>query len=115
MTPARVLAAGVLWRLFGRRASARTLLEAFAADNEQNRMLAGISLVRAGQRSFDLIENEIQRGKAPPKLLRLLGDIDEQRARQVMQPIAAGDDALAPAARECIATLDRFAAEDSQG
>ena len=60
MTPARVLAAGVLWRLFGRRASARTLLEAFAADNEQNRMLAGISLVRAGQRSFDLIENEIQ-------------------------------------------------------
>ena len=76
MTPARVLMAGVLWRLFGRRASAATLLEAFAADNEQNRVLAGMSLVRAGGRTFDLIESEIAAGRASPRVLRLLPDID---------------------------------------
>ena len=115
MTPARVLMAGVLWRLFGRRASAATLLEAFAADNEQNRMLAGMSLVRAGGRTFDLIETEIAAGRASPRVLRLLPDIDHERARAVIAPVAAGEGELATAAQACLETLDRIEADEAHG
>jgi radical SAM superfamily enzyme with C-terminal helix-hairpin-helix motif len=115
VTPLRVLSAGVLWRLFGRRASAETLLEAFATGSEQSRMLAGMSLVRAGERSFDLIASEIEAGQASPGVLRLLPDIDHERARDVIAPVAAGEGELAAAARECMGTLDRIEADEAQG
>lgn len=104
--------AGVLWRAFGRQASARTLLEAFNRGNEQSRMLAGMSLVRAGGRSFELIEEEIAAGRATPKDLRLLPDIDAGRARRVLTGIADADGELAGPARECLDTLDRIDASD---
>lgn len=107
--------AGVLWRTFGRGKSAGTLLDAFSGDNEQNRMLAGMSLVRAGERSFDLLEKEIAAGRAEPTLLRLLPDIDHDRARTVITPLAAGEGEIAVAARDCLAMLDRIEADEAQG
>ncbi|MDJ0907197.1 MAG: hypothetical protein QNI96_14350 [Woeseiaceae bacterium] len=107
--------AGALWRTFGLAGSARTLLEAYLGDNEQNRMLAGMSLVRAGDRSFDLIEDEIEAGRAAPNVLRLLADIDHDRARAVITPLAKGEGQLATAATDCLATLDRIEADEAQG
>lgn len=107
--------AGLLWRTFGLASSATTLLEAFTGAREQNRMLAGMSLVKAGERSFDLIKNEIAAGRATPQLLRLLPDIDHKRARTLITPLAAGEGELASAARDCIATLDRIDADAAQG
>ena len=115
MTPVKVLVAGVLWRTFGLATSAATLLEAFAGEHEQNRMLAGMSLVRAGERSFDLIADEIAAGRASPRLLRLLPDIDHERARTLITPLAGGEGELASAAQDCIATLDRIDADAAQG
>ena len=109
------MVAGVLWRAFGSARSATTLLQAFAGEHEQDRMLAGISLVRAGERSFDLIANEIAAGRASPRLLRLLPDIDHERARTLIAPLAAGEGELASAAQDCIATLDRIDADAAQG
>ena len=107
--------AGALWRTFGLAGSARTLLEAFSGDNEQNRMLAGMSLIRAGDRSFDLIEDEIVNGRATPNALQLLADIDHDRARAVIAPLAQGGGQLASAASDCLATLDRIEADETQG
>ena len=115
MTPAKVMMAGVLWRTFGLTRSATTLLEAFADEHEQNRMLAGMSLVRAGERSFDLIASEIAAGRASPQLLRLLPDIDHGRARALIAPLAVGEGELASAAQDCIAALDRIDADAAQG
>jgi radical SAM superfamily enzyme with C-terminal helix-hairpin-helix motif len=115
VTPARVLVAGVLWRLFGRKASADTLLQAFSGASEQNRMLAGMSLVGAGRRSFELIENRVESGSVSPRLLRLLPDIDENRARRVIAPLAQGEGELGAVARDCLSTLDRIEADESQG
>jgi len=113
VTPGRVLVAGLLWRLFGARKSAETLLDAFAADNEQNRMLAGMSLVKSGRRSFDLIEQKIEQGKASALLIRLLPDIDNQASRAVLERIAGRDDKeLATVANQCIAMIDRIALVD---
>ena len=79
ISPLRVIAAGASWRMFGSRRAGSTLLRAMSADNEQNRMLAGMSLVKAGQRSFDLIEEKVKAGEAAAPVIRLLPDIDGQK------------------------------------
>lgn len=78
LSAARILLAGVMWRTFGTRRSGETLLSAMAGDNEQNRMLAGMSLVKAGERSEKLIEKKVETGEAPPPVVRLLDDLRNQ-------------------------------------
>ncbi len=105
----RVLLAGTSWRLFGSQRAGEALLDAFAADDEQNRMLAGISLVKAGQRSFELIEKRIEAGTATPDIVRLLPDVGGEKARSVLERVAresGGEVALA--ATESIDLLDRI-------
>lgn len=108
MTPLRVLAAGLLWRWFGARGSADTLLEAVGSQDEQNRMLAGMSLVKAGEKSFDLIEDQIDTGEATPSAVRLLPDIDPGRARGVMDKVSTSGSDLVETATECIDTINRI-------
>jgi len=109
ISPFRVMAAGTSWRLFGSRRAAETLLQAMSADDEQNQMLAGMSLVKAGQRSFDLIQNRIEAGLASARIVRLLPDIDTERARPVLEKIVRGESGeMNDAARECIELLDRI-------
>lgn len=104
-----------MWRLFGTRWSGETLLDAMSGENEQNRMLAGISLVRAGNRSFDLVEEKIARGEVTESALRLLPDIDEGRAKKLLDSVVASEGELSGTARECLDTLDRIEAfHDSQ-
>ncbi len=77
--------------------------------DEQNRMLAGMSLVKAGQRSLRLIENNINDEKGSVPLIRLLPDIGGEKARNLLEVVAArksGD--VAEAATECIDLLDRI-------
>ena len=109
ISPFRVMAAGTSWRLFGSRRAAETLLQAASGKDEQNRMLAGMSLVKAGRRSFDLIKNKVEAGEASAPLIQLLGDIDSSRARPVLQEIAKGGPGdMSDAARQCIELLDRM-------
>lgn len=112
MTPLRVITAGLLWRWFGGRGSGDTLLQAVDGDNEQNRMLAGMSLVQAGERSFELIEDRVDTGQATPSAIRLLPDIDARRARGVMEKVSAGGGDLVETATECIDTINRMEAVD---
>jgi len=112
MTPLRVLAAGFLWRWFGAQGSGDTLLEAVSSQDEQNRMLAGMSLVRAGEKSFDLIEDQIDTGQATPSTVRLLTDIDPGRARGVMEKVSTSGGDLVETATECIDTINRMESVD---
>jgi radical SAM superfamily enzyme with C-terminal helix-hairpin-helix motif len=103
--------AGASWRLFGSRRAGEILLQALASDDEQNRMLAGMSLVKAGERSLSLIEQKLNNGKGSVPLIRLLPDIGGEDARDLLEKIAArnsGD--MAEAATECIDLLDRIKA-----
>ncbi len=105
----RVLAAGASWRLFGSARAGETLLDAVAGKDEQNRMLAGISLVKAGRRSLELIEEKIAAGEATPSVIRLLPDIAGEQARELLESIAAGESGgEADAAAESIELLDRI-------
>lgn len=116
ISPVRVIVAGASWRLFGSRRAAEILLDAISGDDEQNQMLAGMSLVKAGQRSFELIEQKIASGEASVPVIRLLPDIDGPRSRGVLEKIASGDQReLQETARECIDLLDRIDALERDG
>lgn len=107
----KVLMAGASWRLFGSERGAESLLDAVSGDDEQNRMLAGISLVKAGQRSFDLIKRKIEAGEATAAVIRLLPDIGGERARPVLQKIAQGEPGeQADTATACIDLLNKLQA-----
>lgn len=87
-----------------------------SGDNEQNRMLAGMALVKAGRRSFELIEKKIAAGQASARVIRLLPDIGGAKARAVLSEIADGEPGeIRDAARECISLLDRIDALDEKG
>ena len=60
----KVIGAGLAFRSVGSEGAGYTLLDAFSGDDEQEKMLAGISLVKAGERSVDLIEKARQDGPA---------------------------------------------------
>ena len=108
----RVMATGVWWRMFGSRRAGDALLSAVSQGDEQARMLAGMALVKAGKRSFDLIQQKMAAGKVSASELRLLPDIDGARARELLVPIACDDEGeLKEAARECVDLLNRI---DSQ-
>jgi len=71
-------------------------------------MLAGIALVRAGDRSVDLIESAIEDGTASPAAVRLLADIGGARVRPILERLVTADEDLAPAARDTLGLLDRM-------
>ena len=116
ISPFRIIVAGTSWRVFGSRRAAETLLQAMSGDDEQSRMLAGMSLVKAGQRSFELIEEKVGAGEVSAPVVRLLPDIDGAKARAVLGKIAAGAPGeLKDAAEECIDLLDRMDALNPNG
>ncbi len=109
LSAGRVIAAGLSWRLFGARRAGATLLRAMSEEDEQNRMLAGMSLVKAGRRSLRLIETKIHDGQASVAMIRLLPDVGGEEARDLLEKIAANTTGeAAEAANECIDLLDRI-------
>lgn len=104
----KVIGAGVAWRALGAESAGDGLLRAFASDDEQERALAGMSLVKAGERSIDLIEKARSEGRLTPSLVRLLADIGGPRSRVLLAELAAGSGPVAEAAVESLELLDQI-------
>jgi len=116
ISPIRVIVAGTSWRLFGSRRAGETLLDVMASDDEQNRMLAGMSLVKAGRRSFDLIEKKLQKGEVPAPIIRLLPDIGGPDVRATLDKIADGAPGeMSDTARQCLELMNRIDALEQDG
>lgn len=109
-----LLREGFAWKRFGRAAAGRHLLETLEGGDEQERMLAGISLVRAGDRSVDLIETAVRDESASPRAVRLLADIGSERARAVLAETAAAPGPTAEAAEEALRRLEAIDAIGEQ-
>lgn len=87
-----------------------------AGDDEQNRMLAGMSLLKAGRRSFDLIEQKLQTGEVSAPIIRLLPDIGGADARATLDKIAEGAPGeMSDTARQCIELMNRMDALEQDG
>lgn len=104
----KVIGAGVAWRTVGAKSAGDNLLRAFASADEQDRTLAGMSIVKAGERSIDLLERARSDGRLTPSLVRLLADIGGPKSRALLGQIAAGSGPLATAAVESLDLLDQI-------
>ena len=109
-TSLKVIGAGVAWRTVGYEDAGETLLEAVSGDSEQERLLAGMSIVKAGERSIGLIGKARESGRLTPTVVRLLADIGGPRSRVLLTEIAAEPGRLAEAAVASLDLLDRMEA-----
>ena len=105
-----MIGAGLTWRTVGSESAGYALLEAFSGDDEQEKMLAGISLVKAGERSIDLIEKAAETGRLTPDVVRLLPDIGGSRSRALLSEFSGESGSVGTAARESLQVLDQIEA-----
>jgi len=110
-----VIRAGMVWRAVGSDAAGAALIDAVSGDDEQVRTLAGMSLVKAGERSVGLIEQAYAEGRATPLMMRILTDIGGRSARDLLDDIALYNGPLAEAAADSLALLDRIDRLDDTG
>ena len=106
----KVIGAGLAFRSAGTEGAGYTLLDAFSGDDEQEKMLAGISLVKAGERSVDLIDKAAKTGRLTPDVVRLLADIGGPRSRDLLTELSGGAGPVAAAATESLEVLDQIEA-----
>ncbi len=105
---ARLLAVGAAWRLTGAIAAGRALTRAADADPEDERALAGMLLVRAGDRSVPVVAEALRGGTGSTGLVDVLASIGSDAARAALARVAdeAGP-AVATAADVALRDLDR--------
>jgi hypothetical protein len=106
----KVIGAGLAWRTVGPDSAGYALLEAFSGDDEQEKMLAGISLVKAGERSIGLIEKAGKTGRLTPEVVRLLADIGGPRSRTLLTELSSSAGPVGTAASESLQVLDQIEA-----
>lgn len=106
----KLISAGVAWRTFGYTQAGEVLLRAMSSGDEQQRMLAGMSLAKAKDRSIELIANAAASGRASPAAVRLLADPGGPRCRALLKKIAAEPGDLKEAAVASLILLDRMSA-----
>jgi hypothetical protein len=104
----KVIGAGLAWRTVGSDGAGYALLEAFSGDDEQEKMLAGISLVKAGERSIDLIEKAGKTGRLTPDVVPLLADIGGPKSRALLTQLSGAGGPVAATARESLQLLDQI-------
>ena len=105
---ARLLAAGSAWRVTGLDAAGRSLISAASHGDENDQTIAGIFLVKAGDRSVRLVGKALQ---VDPSLtlVDVLASIGTNDARAVLEGAANGQPSeIADAARQALQTLDEI-------
>jgi hypothetical protein len=106
---AKLLAAGSAWRLTGLDAAGRSLVSALAGGAENEQTLAGILLVRAGDRSVPLITEAISAGATSAALVDVLASIGTETARTALERATrAPPPEVAAAAEQALRTLDEI-------
>jgi hypothetical protein len=106
---AKLLAAGAAWRLTGLPPAGNALVGAVVDGAESEQALAGILLVKAGDRSVPLVRDSISRGARAPELVDVLASIGTGAARSALERLAAAASGeMAAAAEQAVATLDEI-------
>jgi len=107
-----LLAVGAVWLLTGAAAAGRALTRAITDGGEDERTVAGMLLVRAGDRSVPVVAEAILSGRGSTALIDVLASIGSEAARDALVRVSraaapAVDPAVAAAAAEALRTLDQ--------
>lgn len=103
---AGVLTYHALWSTTRLRSAGRALVEALGSEDETVRTMAGMSLVRAGERSEPLLEEALNRRENLPMVLQILADLGDPTVAPALERFTNDrDPAVARAAREALRAL----------
>lgn len=95
-----------LWRATRVRFLGRPVLRALTSTNENLRMIAGMSLVRAGRLAEPLLEEALDRRENLPAVLTILADIGDTRVESQIRGFSAHEDPrVAEAAKQALRVL----------
>ena len=110
---AKLLAAGCTWRLTGLHAAGRSLVVAVDRGPESEQTIAGIMLVKAGDRSVPLISEAVSGGASSPELIDVLASIGTATARSALRTATRSPrPEVAGAAEDALRTLDEIDRRD---
>jgi hypothetical protein len=88
---AALLAAAAAWRL-GATSAGRRLVDALSSSDENERLIAGMMLVKGGEKAVPLLRDELQHPRNLPHLLRVIGDAAPEAFMDALERYAADDD-----------------------
>lgn len=110
---ARVLATGAAWRVAGAAWAGRSLIDTFVHGADDDRLLAGMALVQAGDRSVTLVADAIAAGSDPVELVDVISSIGTEIARKALEQLTeSGDPATTKAAARALRTLEEIRRRD---
>jgi hypothetical protein len=117
---AKLIAIGAAWRLTGASAAGTALVTAVTTGDETERTLAGMLLVRAGDRSVPVVTDAILTGPAPADLVDVLVSIGTDDARAALLRVSQSPPPAVPAttsdaAAEALRTLDEIRRQRGPG
>ena len=102
----RLFASRALWGVTGQSAVGRSLVDALASDDEDERTVAGILLTRAGRRAEPLLEEALKDGRHLAMVIGVLGSIGDPAVLPEIQPfVQSKDPEVANAARDAIRVI----------
>ena len=91
----------------GLDAADRTLIRALDSDDENLRTVAGIFLVRAGQRAEPLLEEALHKGQCLSMVIDVLGSIGDMKVVSELRPFTDDPNPeVAQAAREALQVIN---------
>ncbi|MFY9610995.1 MAG: hypothetical protein WAU45_20585 [Blastocatellia bacterium] len=96
-----------VWRLGGLRAAARVLVRALGSKDETTRTIAGMLLVRAGQKSEPLLQEELDKRENLPVVLTVIGSIGDPKFEAQLRRFSHDSDPdVAKAAKDALHLIE---------
>lgn len=104
---ARLFAHQALWRYARMRPAGRALVRELGSRDEDVRTIAAMFLLKSGRRSAPLLLEALSRRQHVPMVLRVLGDIGDQKLAPELQRFTADPDPrVAQAAQDALRVID---------
>ena len=105
---AKLFIANLLWRGLWLEPAGLALVSGLESSDENNRVIAGMFLVRGGRRSFPLVKKALESHRGLPLILTVVGDLGVRDVAADLERYAADDDPqVAQAARDALRALSR--------
>lgn len=89
---AKLFASYFVWRWTRLAPAGRALIDGLNSTDPNNRMIAGMFLVRGGARGLPLVRNALERGLGLPVILNVAGDLGSAELIPVVERYTRSDD-----------------------
>jgi len=90
---AKLFAAYGLWRATGWAVAGRTLITALGSSDANNRMIAGMFLVKGGRLALPLVADALESGRGLPLILNVAGDLGHTELAPLVERYTEAPDA----------------------